>query len=725
MDFGSAFTYAAPVGEDDVEEVDEERLATPLTLPTAATAPAPAQANSGLFSFLRPTSQAPPRPPAPRRASHRPVYRRRADTNVLNVNLGTLGGEVAVQTGEPQLCSSCGACLSSFSTLTKCGEDAYDWTCEFCGAYHRLELDEGEMPVAEAKAVDYIIEPAPCPSTSQPDAAAAQGAATGGLVVFVLDVSGSMCVTTEVPGKVVLRGDRTAALTRLRGEGDDRDQYLPGERRDATYISRLQAVQAAVNAQIEDMSSKGVRTPVALITFAGEVTIYGDGSGEVTKAAGDRLENLQELQQLGQQAGRGLCGVDESASRLKDTLFSIEESGPTALGPAVAVALGMAQGKPGSKIVLCTDGLANVGLGALDELPEGPSEERTAIEGFYQGLGETAMSQGCVIDVVSIQGDDCDLENLGALCEVTGGSVTRVDPLGLQENFAGILQNPVLATNVNIKVLLHAGLKFRLDDGLFEQCQTHPAEAGKGGGTGVAATAAAAAAAEGAARGLSVFSKTVGNATADTELSFEYSIRDEARIRALGLRQLEKLPFQVQVEYTRLDGMKCMRVLSETRRLTTDRVTAERHAKLSVLSSHVTQQTAKLAHDGDYTSARANSRAYQAVLKRCVTNSAKPTSASRTYDAWNADMEELDDQLMENEAEEENLSAAGLVGFGAAASSSASMSSASMSSMFRMRKASRSKNDKFSSMLYSKKKTATRKYAQAEIEEEPDSPSSV
>jgi len=48
--------------------------------------------------------------------------------------------------------------------------------------------------------------------------------------------------------------------------------------------------------------------------------------------------------------------------------MNIEETGPTAMGPAVLTAVALAgAGKPGSTVVICTDGLANVGLGAFDE----------------------------------------------------------------------------------------------------------------------------------------------------------------------------------------------------------------------------------------------------------------------------------------------------------------------------------------------------------------------
>ena len=46
--------------------------------------------------------------------------------------------------------------------------------------------------------------------------------------------------------------------------------------------------------------------------------------------------------------------------------FSLEESGQTALGPALLVSIVIGSQCPGSKVILCTDGLANVGVGAVD-----------------------------------------------------------------------------------------------------------------------------------------------------------------------------------------------------------------------------------------------------------------------------------------------------------------------------------------------------------------------
>ena len=49
--------------------------------------------------------------------------------------------------------------------------------------------------------------------------------------------------------------------------------------------------------------------------------------------------------------------------------MTLEESGPTALGPALITSIAMAsQGNPGSQVIVCTDGLANVGVGSFENI---------------------------------------------------------------------------------------------------------------------------------------------------------------------------------------------------------------------------------------------------------------------------------------------------------------------------------------------------------------------
>jgi hypothetical protein len=113
------------------------------------------------------------------------------------------------------------------------------------------------------RGVDYLLVPPPIAD----DAAAAGGDAASGAgaagdkpaedasaIVFVSDTSGSMCITEPLADAVArrLRGaeERRAELARLRGAGDDANQFLPGERRGVTYVSRIQALQAAITQQV-------------------------------------------------------------------------------------------------------------------------------------------------------------------------------------------------------------------------------------------------------------------------------------------------------------------------------------------------------------------------------------------------------------------------------------------------------------------------------------------
>jgi len=154
--------------------------------------------------------------------------------------------------------------------------------------------------------------------------------------------------------------------------------------------------------------------------------------------------------------------IKESHDALSKHLFAIEESGATALGPALLVSLGIATSVVGAQVIICTDGLANVGLGAQDELKTEEAERAVAM--FYENLGSLAAGKGTSISVISIKGTEAKMENLGKLADGSGGQVNIVDPLSLHKEFASILSEAIIATNVSVDFFLHKGLHFRNED---------------------------------------------------------------------------------------------------------------------------------------------------------------------------------------------------------------------------------------------------------------------
>lgn len=59
--------------------------------------------------------------------------------------------------------------------------------------------------------------------------------------------------------------------------------------------------------------------------------------------------------------------ISEAAEALSKKVFDLTEEGQTALGPALVASVGIAAQRNASEVIICTDGLANVGLGAIDE----------------------------------------------------------------------------------------------------------------------------------------------------------------------------------------------------------------------------------------------------------------------------------------------------------------------------------------------------------------------
>ena len=257
---------------------------------------------------------------------------------------------------------------------------------------------------------------------------------------------------------------------------------------------------------------------VGVVTFNNEVTILGDGTKNPQTITGDRLNDFDYLLKNGCDQSSILLTkpIKETKLQLQKKVLGIEETGPTALGPAVLTSVALvSEGKPGSTVVICTDGLSNVGLGAFDEAKT--QKQLDAIDEFYERIGQFAKTKGITINLISIEGDECNIESLSKLCELTGGMVERVNPTTLTKNFANMLSKPVIASNVVTKVKLHKGLMFRneLPQNMSEDC--------------------------------TLLVRDFGNVTEDSIFTFEYTIKTIAQLIEmddLDLTKVTQFPFQ-------------------------------------------------------------------------------------------------------------------------------------------------------------------------------------
>lgn len=635
-------------GSGDFSHLPQVELALPPGLPSAQSFSAPAapvpRPAPKLFSkkahhwrskeayetaepIPAPAPQPQPQPQQTHQVSGQRV--RQGDTNVVSIKFDKLIAPSSMHAGDPQVCEGCSAILSKISKVTTEGEQKF-WDCEFCEHRNLVDIENEEIPTDED--VTFMLEPALSTTASGPSGL------DEALVVFCVDTSGSMCVTTEVPGHVALRGaESLRRAQRLNRERED--QFLPRQRRDVTYVSRLQSVQAAIDHQLQEMEKEFPNRRVALVTFNNEVTVIGDGKSDPVTIAGDKLGNKDTLQTIaGEQSLPAAIKVTRKS--LGEKVFELEEGGPTALGPALLVSTTMASKFRGSKVILCTDGLANVGMGKLDNFKD--EAERDECVQFYEDVAGSAAENGVSVSVITIKGTDCRLVELGKMADKTGGQVNIVDPLKLTQEFSTILANKIIATNVVATFILHKELFF-----FYEETEE------------------------------SKVVRNIGNVTADTEITFEFGVRTKPkakperrskpddRLNTLKEESMElsdkrptetddktqadkemqaeeidtaepiagtsqqtsagaaqkkpppsELPFQLQVVYTDTEGAKAMRLLTKTKPITKDRQQAERACNLKVLGAHTAQTSAKLALEGQYTMSRQRALMNQRVAWR-------------------------------------------------------------------------------------------------------------
>eukprot|EP01120_Amphizonella_sp_Union-15-10_P015432 TRINITY_DN7945_c0_g1_i1.p1 TRINITY_DN7945_c0_g1~~TRINITY_DN7945_c0_g1_i1.p1 ORF type:complete len:542 (+),score=95.54 TRINITY_DN7945_c0_g1_i1:134-1627(+) len=387
------------------------------------------------------------------------------------------------------------------------------------------------------------------------------------------------------------------------------EQYLPNENRGVTYVSRLQCVQAAIDAQLESLKKEHPNKRVAIVTFNNDVTIYLPGS-KTFSIAGDKLNDYDFLLNCVSTLSIPLdATIGTSADDMTKVLFSLQEGGQTALGPALISAVGIAGTRPGSSVVLCTDGQANIGLGTL----EGNDDDDT-VSAFYHSVSQSALGLGVSVSIVSIKGTSCTLEHLGKVCTATQGINHEADPLKLTKNFNFILQNSIVATDVIVKMILHQGIYLR---GFNND--------GKGG-----------------------YITEVGNATKESTITYEYGIKDLSNNEHI-FANLDYLPFQVQINYTKLDGSKCVRAISKSEKITKERKVAEQEINVAVVGLHSQQQAAKLAAKGTYSKALMKQKACMRMVSKTVT---APEQAHQ-FVSWTREAKRLDDAIIQAKTTEE------------------------------------------------------------------------
>ncbi|XP_022105296.1 circularly permutated Ras protein 1-like [Acanthaster planci] len=524
------------------------------------------------------------RAPAAHNAKKKKMVYRKADSNIVLLPLGNLANEPTVVTGDPVLCGECQSVLSHISKLDHTeaeGDGTRKWKCEFCSRVNEgLDIVEEEIP--KEKSVDYLLEAAP-EKAAEGDADGASQLKVTGTLVYCIDISGSMAATTQISA---LQSEWMA----LQGQGQGGPMY----------VTRLECMKMAVKRQLERYELEHPDKKIMLVTFSHDVTVYGDGSQVPTTITGQKLKETAVLLREGQElaAQFNVRQLSESSSFLKAKVEGLNEGGSTALGPALAVSLGLLAKQPGSEIVLCTDGMPNEGVGSLQG-------NRYDSE-FYSEAGRIAEEQQTTISIIGIQTDNhCAFEQVSKCVSISSGTVNILNPHELTRQIRQLGQDKVVATNVEVTLMLHPTLQF------------DPETEGK------------------QAEGKSKIVKNYGNVQQSTDLTFGFQLRPE-----ISDSELTKLPFQVQIKYTKSDGRRFLRIVTEERETTTDRDQMEQNLNAAVTSVAAMRQAALYAEQNQTEKARLHLYSNSRFLTRQTTSDDQRESAAN-YLAAASDFDEV------------------------------------------------------------------------------------
>nr|XP_015832858.2 circularly permutated Ras protein 1 [Nothobranchius furzeri] len=484
-----------------------------------------------------PLSLSPPVPP--RLDLLGDVIRSNVNVNVVSLDVGKLV-DISQEKGLPNsqsavICEKCSAALSCLSSVHE-----KVWVCEFCGC--KTGVDEGVSRLCIGQRAGVHSDDLYLPKLSDNDYQNLEDT----LVVFCVDISGSMCVTTEVTP----------------------------ESGASVHISRLEGIQDALQKTLTSMLQHTPHRRVALVTFNDEVVIYGDGTRTPLTLRDWALLDYDHIWQQATAYRIPHC-IAETHHHLIQRVKELMEHGATALGSAALAAVAMASRYPGSKVVLCTDGRANIGLGDLEQPPHPSSPAQTPF--FYRQLALQAVEKGVIISVMTFKGTDCCLADIGRLADATGGRVNIVSLGTMATEIQSISMDNVLATSVKATLLAPDGVYF-----------PYATESNK-------------------------LVREIGNVTRGLEITFQFAVKPDVIEVFL---QKNTLPFQLQLNFKTRDQQRVTRVLTEQRPVTTTSRILVGKLNMAVLDAHCAQLCASLTMEGRVQEAQNQLQAQQDLLKQ-------------------------------------------------------------------------------------------------------------
>lgn len=313
----------------------------------------------------------------------------KADTNILLCPLGSLAEPVKAAKLPPVFCKRCDAVISRTAVIFNPKTTEQLWECEFCGKRNKLG---GTAKVSRKEVVEYVLEaPKKKKASAKDKETEAINIDDDGALFLIIDVSGSMGTTDAIP--------------------DFQKEWKLAQGQTVEPESRLENVKQSLIRHVQGLALTSPNKRVVLIPFATDVKVLSFPAGDVHTAQiqykhSEAFEDIMLRREVRDAVSwEKALPLAECVDSVTAAILSLYPEDCTALGPALAVGLGLSRGtKRASEIILCTDGTPTMGCGSHSD----------AFEEFYSKVGNLALDLGCRINLIGIQGCPCAMDALSS-----------------------------------------------------------------------------------------------------------------------------------------------------------------------------------------------------------------------------------------------------------------------------------------------------------------------
>ena len=419
--------------------------------------------------------------------------------------------------GKPILCT-CGAALVDRTLVKMDSKLGLVYNCPFCGTLNVVnQNDLNNYPDHIIENVDFVIEePKPSELTSF------KGAKPGESVMAIIDVSGSM------------------------GGG------------------KLEAVKQSLINTLNDLNENAPNTAFSLITFESNVRLFSSNpdvpkQSQVAITPKELINSNEKLEQWFSKIPHEFSPTINTHELWTKIVRSLRSGGSTALGPALIGGLTLLKRVKGGRVILLTDGYANIGVGSLS----GPS---VAGKQFYSKIAKEVSQYGIIIEVVGVvtRGSrGVGLQILGDLAMESGGDIYEVTTEEIESTFSGISGTQYLGRNVSVAVSTPPNMALQEMTGI--SARQSKVEINK--------------------------PIPLGSVTPDREVYFQLETKKKIT--------KPEVPIQTRIAWTDQEGKKHIRVVTQFYRTTENIKDYTKNYRHQIATAKEVQKAGEFAYKGD------------------------------------------------------------------------------------------------------------------------------